>query len=111
MITSNRHPGNAARGPRRAFLLQAVVGLLAALLTAPVPAPAQGVINFNAGLYTFTEYRIGLDGTGSGPLTGFPQLERTGVYVTSQSYPGVGRLFLYSQVDDGNYSNLMVWSE
>ena len=48
MTPSNTHPGTAARGLRRAFLLQAAGGLLAALLAAPAPALAQpDVIHFS----------------------------------------------------------------
>jgi hypothetical protein len=53
MTPTNRHTGTAPRGSRRAFLLQAACGLLAALIAAPAPALAQGVIQFSVGASTF----------------------------------------------------------
>ena len=54
MTTSNRHPGTTARKLRRAFLVQALGGLLTVLIVAPTPAPAQGVIQFSLGIGTNT---------------------------------------------------------
>src|SRR5262245_17888172 len=62
MTPSNTNLRTAARWPRRTLLLQAAAGLLAALLAAPTPAPAQGVIQFSVGFSTFTRYRVNDNG-------------------------------------------------
>jgi hypothetical protein len=65
MTPSNSHTGTAARGPRRALLLQAVCGLLAVVLVAPAPARAQSLIEFS--VYTgspWPQYEVRDDGTG-----------------------------------------------
>jgi hypothetical protein len=116
MTPSNLHSGTAARGLRRAFLLQIASGLLTALFAAPATVPAQNVIQFSLGYSAFTEYQVRDDGSNLRTLP-FPQgtMCHT-VYASAQSsYPG-GRQFLYPQQDgllpNGNPSyDLMVWSE
>jgi hypothetical protein len=118
MTPSNTHPRTAVRGPRRAFLLQAACGLLTALLAAPAPALAQGVIHFTQGVgIPYPLYRVNDDGTNLQQLTSFPQiLNSPHVYASAQSgYPG-GRQFLYTQTDGqlpngGASYDLMAWSE
>src|SRR4051812_6284208 len=99
MTPSNTHPGTAPRGLRRVFLLQAACGLLAALLTAPAPTRAQGLIEFSVTDYnTSTRYQVGDNGAGLRTLP-FPQVPYALIHVTAQSYSGVGRLYLYPQQD------------
>jgi hypothetical protein len=112
MTPSNTHPGTSVRALRRAFLLQAVSGLLTALLAAPAPIFAQDVIHFIHGPSPYPLYKVNDDGTNLQQLTSFPQVGTYHVYASAQSsYPG-GRQFLYPlQVVYGGPYNLMVWSE
>jgi hypothetical protein len=117
MNPSNCHPCNAARGPWRAFLLRAACGLLTALLVAPAPALAQGLIQFSVGSSTFTRYQVGDDGTGRRTLP-FPQTSQNKINATTRSdyWNGpqyVGRQYLYVGGDGSNTSSgvLMAWSE
>src|SRR3954453_22321861 len=115
MTPSNSHPGTAARGHRRAFLLQAARGLLVVLNAAQTPAFAQGVIQFNVGGGTYTEYMVSDNGVTLQQLTTFPQTPSNHVFATTRSdYPG-GRMHLYSlrgtRPDGTVYDKPMVWSE
>jgi hypothetical protein len=110
MNPSNKHPGTAARGLRRTFVLLAASGLLTALLAAPGPALAQGLIEFSVGASTYTRYQVWDNGTGLRTLP-FPQVPYELIHVTTQSYLGVGRLYLYPQADAQSNYNLWVWSE
>jgi hypothetical protein len=113
MSSSNRHPGTAARRLRRAFFLQAGCGLIAALLAAPAPALAQGVIHFSLSGGTITQYKVSDDGTGLQTLTLIPQESDPRVVATTQSgYPG-GRQYLYPVYSPTGsvYRNWRVWSE
>jgi len=120
MTPTNSHPGTTARGPRRAFLLQAALGLLAALIAAPAPALAQNVIQFSVGggsAFDFTRYQVGDDGTNREVLD-FPQAPSSRIQATTRNdyWDGpqyVGRLYLYSQDDGSNtgYGAARVWSE
>src|SRR4051794_25258509 len=106
MTASNKHPGTAARGLRRAFL-QAARGLLAVLLAIPAPALAQDVILFTVGYSTFTQYTVPSSGGTAMPLTslGTPSVHAT----TRSDYPG-GRQFLFANGTSPN-RKVMVWSE
>src|SRR4051794_39824754 len=90
MTPTNSHPGTAARGMRRAFLLQAACGLLTALLA--TPAHAQGVIQFSLSSYpSFTRYQVKDDGTGLKTL-GFPQSGIARINATTRSdYTSAGQ--------------------
>ena len=85
MTPSNRHPVTVARGLRRAFLLQAASGLLAALPRRPAPALAQDVIQFLVGQGTYNQYTVPDAGGQYTQLTSFPQLQQA-CYATAQSY-------------------------
>lgn len=103
MNPSNRHPKTAARGLRRAFLLQAACGLLTMLLAAPAPAFAQNVIQFTLGVGT-ARYKVLDNGMGLQSFP-FPQDPQSRINSSTRSdYPG-GRQYLYGSVD------VTVWSE
>src|SRR4051794_20410897 len=112
MNPSTMHPRTAARGLRRAFIVLAACGLLTALLVAPAPALAQGVIQFSLGASTFTRYRVNDDGTNlktlAFPQTGFYRISAT----TRSDYPG-GRQYLYVADDGSNTASgaLKAWCE
>src|SRR4051794_32557502 len=106
MTSSNTHPRTATQWPRRAFLLQALGGLLTALLIAPNPALAQGVIQFS--LNISTRYRVNDDGTGLQPFA-FPAPSSDMIIASTRSdHPG-GRQYLY--VSGTTTGALMAWSE
>src|SRR4051794_35434417 len=117
MIPSNLHPTTATRRTRRALLLQAACGLVAALLAAPGPAHAQSVIQFCVGLSEWPQYQVGLDRSGN--VTNQRTLEFSTntprVYATARSDYPVGRQYLYSKriikADGSWYMNLMAWGE
>jgi hypothetical protein len=114
MTPTNTHPGPVARGLRRTFLLRAAIGLLSALLAAPAPALAQGVIHFNVGPITPAQYVVNDDGTNLQQLTPSPQGGGPSSFETAQdNYPG--RLYLNLQFGNlpsgGIYANTWVWSD
>src|SRR4051812_9091091 len=97
-----RNPATAARGTRRAFLLQAACGLLAAMIAAPAPARAQGTL-IQFGVLTgsiWPQYQVRDAGTGLQQLP-FPEDRQLGARIsatTRSDYPG-GRQYLYSRYD------------
>src|SRR3954464_13940293 len=99
MTPPNFHPGTAARGLRRALLLQAACGLLTALLAAPAPATAQGLIGFTVSNgATYPQYQIRDNGT---DLRHLPIPQGVGALIfstTGSDYPG-GRQYLYPRYD------------
>jgi hypothetical protein len=109
MTPSNAHPGTAARGLRRAFLLQAACSLFTVLIAAPAPALAQNVIQFTVSASTDSRYEVKDDRTGFRTLP-FPQAPGPRINATTRSdYPG-GRQFTYPAAL-GNNNNVFVWSE
>jgi hypothetical protein len=113
--SSARATGPRGRPITSPAVRRSLLGLLLALLAAPVPAIAQGmgVIYYRSGSPTTPTYQVNGDGTGQRLVATTPEIQRP---TSRADYPG-GRLFFWNQpvgtvpATTQQYGNIMVWNQ